>query len=167
MRNFVSFRNIKKSYDGDKLVVRNLNLDVAEGEFLTLLGPSGSGKTTSLMMLAGFETPTDGEILLRDKPLHTLPPHQRDIGMVFQNYALFPHMTVAENLAFPLSIRRLSKADIAQRVKRVLDMIKLTSLADRYPAQMSGGQQQRVALARALVFEPKLILMDEPLGGAG
>ncbi|ASN14486.1 putative spermidine/putrescine transport system ATP-binding protein [Pantoea sp. PA1] len=164
MRNFVSFRNIKKSYDGDKLVVRNLNLDVAEGEFLTLLGPSGSGKTTSLMMLAGFETPTDGEILLRDKPLHTLPPHQRDIGMVFQNYALFPHMTVAENLAFPLSIRRLSKADIAQRVKRVLDMIKLTSLADRYPAQMSGGQQQRVALARALVFEPKLILMDEPLG---
>jgi putative spermidine/putrescine transport system ATP-binding protein len=96
MRNFVSFRNIKKSYDGDKLVVRNLNLDVAEGEFLTLLGPSGSGKTTSLMMLAGFETPTDGEILLRDKPLHTLPPHQRDIGMVFQNYALFPHMTVAE-----------------------------------------------------------------------
>ncbi|MBW1252486.1 MULTISPECIES: ABC transporter ATP-binding protein [Pantoea] len=164
MRNFVSFRNIKKSYDGDKLVVRNLNLDVAEGEFLTLLGPSGSGKTTSLMMLAGFETPTDGEILLRDKPLHTLPPHQRDIGMVFQNYALFPHMTVAENLAFPLSIRRLSKADISVRVKRVLDMIKLTSLADRYPAQMSGGQQQRVALARALVFEPKLILMDEPLG---
>ncbi|KHE00062.1 ABC transporter ATP-binding protein [Pantoea sp. BS_4] len=164
MRNFVSFRNIKKSYDGDKLVVRNLNLDVAEGEFLTLLGPSGSGKTTSLMMLAGFETPTDGEILLRDKPLHTLPPHQRDIGMVFQNYALFPHMTVAENLAFPLSIRRLSKADIKVRVKRVLDMIKLTSLADRYPAQMSGGQQQRVALARALVFEPRLILMDEPLG---
>ncbi|MDE1184884.1 MAG: ABC transporter ATP-binding protein [Pantoea sp.] len=164
MRNFVSFRNIKKSYDGDKLVVRNLNLDVEEGEFLTLLGPSGSGKTTSLMMLAGFETPTDGEILLRDKPLHTLPPHQRDIGMVFQNYALFPHMTVAENLAFPLSIRRMNKADIKSRVDRILDMIKLTSLADRYPAQMSGGQQQRVALARALVFEPKLVLMDEPLG---
>ncbi|BCQ40785.1 ABC transporter ATP-binding protein [Erwinia rhapontici] len=164
MRSLVSFKNIKKSYDGEKLVVRNLNLDVQEGEFLTLLGPSGSGKTTSLMMLAGFETPTDGEIFLRDKPLHTLPPHQRDIGMVFQNYALFPHMTVAENLAFPLSIRRMSKVDIKERVARILDMIKLTPLADRYPAQMSGGQQQRVALARALVFEPKLILMDEPLG---
>ncbi|MCU5772578.1 ABC transporter ATP-binding protein [Erwiniaceae bacterium BAC15a-03b] len=164
MRTFVSFRNIKKSYDGDKLVVRNLNLDVEEGEFLTLLGPSGSGKTTSLMMLAGFETPTDGEILLRDQPLHTLPPHQRDIGMVFQNYALFPHMTVAQNLAFPLNIRRMNRSDVQDRVKRVLDMVKLTDLADRYPAQMSGGQQQRVALARALVFEPKLVLMDEPLG---
>lgn len=164
MISLVSFKNIKKSYDGEKLVVRNLNLDVQEGEFLTLLGPSGSGKTTSLMMLAGFETPTDGEIFLRDKPLHTLPPHQRDIGMVFQNYALFPHMTVAENLAFPLSIRKLSKADVKDRVSRILDMIKLTSLAARYPAQMSGGQQQRVALARALVFEPKLVLMDEPLG---
>ncbi|WP_168385248.1 ABC transporter ATP-binding protein [Erwinia amylovora] len=160
MKSLVSFKNIKKSYDGEKLVVRNLNLDVQEGEFLTLLGPSGSGKTTSLMMLAGFETPTDGEIFLRDKPLHILPPHQRDIGMVFQNYALFPHMTVAENLAFPLSVRKISKSDIRQRVARILDMIKLTSLADRYPAQMSGGQQQRVAL----VFEPKLVLMDEPLG---
>ncbi|MCX8956624.1 ABC transporter ATP-binding protein [Erwinia psidii] len=164
MRKLVSFKNIKKSYDGEKWVVRNLNLDVEEGEFLTLLGPSGSGKTTSLMMLAGFETPTAGEIFLRDKPLHMLPPHQRDIGMVFQNYALFPHMTVAENLAFPLTIRRLSKADVKERVSKVLDMIKLTSLADRYPAQMSGGQQQRVALARALVFEPRLVLMDEPLG---
>ncbi len=143
MKSLVSFKNIKKSYDGEKLVVRNLNLDVQEGEFLTLLGPSGSGKTTSLMMLAGFETPTDGEIFLRDKPLHILPPHQRDIGMVFQNYALFPHMTVAENLAFPLSVRKISKSDIRQRVARILDMIKLTSLADRYPAQMSGGQQQR------------------------
>lgn len=164
MRTFVSFRNVKKSYDGDKLVVRNLNLDVEEGEFLTLLGPSGSGKTTSLMMLAGFENPTEGEILLRDRPLHNLPPHQRDIGMVFQNYALFPHMTVAQNLAFPLTIRRMNKSDITDRVKRVLNMVKLTDLADRYPAQMSGGQQQRVALARALVFEPKLVLMDEPLG---
>lgn len=164
MRNFVSFRNVKKSYDGEKLVVRNLNLEIKEGEFLTLLGPSGSGKTTSLMMLAGFETPTDGEILLREQPLHTLPPHLRNIGMVFQHYALFPHMTVAENLAFPLSVRRMNKSDMKERVDKVLDMIKLTSLADRYPAQMSGGQQQRVALARALVFEPKLVLMDEPLG---
>ncbi|MDX5626975.1 MULTISPECIES: ABC transporter ATP-binding protein [unclassified Brenneria] len=164
MRTYVSFKNIQKTYDGDRLVVKNLNLDIQEGEFLTLLGPSGSGKTTSLMMLAGFETPTQGEIFLRDTPLHNLPPHQRGIGMVFQNYALFPHMTVAENLAFPLSIRRLSKVDIKEKVDRVLDRVKLTSLADRYPAQMSGGQQQRVALARALVFEPKLVLMDEPLG---
>lgn len=164
MQSYVSFKNIVKSYDGDKLVVKNLNLEVHEGEFLTMLGPSGSGKTTSLMMLAGFETPTQGEILLRGKPLHNLPPHQRDIGMVFQNYALFPHMTVAENLAFPLKIRRLSKADIRAKVERILDIVKLKPLADRYPAQMSGGQQQRVALARALVFEPKLVLMDEPLG---
>ncbi|PWC12825.1 spermidine/putrescine ABC transporter ATP-binding protein [Brenneria roseae subsp. americana] len=164
MRNYVSFKNIQKTYDGDRLVVKNLNLDIHEGEFLTLLGPSGSGKTTSLMMLAGFETPTQGEILLRDTPLHHLPPHQRGIGMVFQNYALFPHMTVAENLAFPLSIRRMNRADIKEKVDKVLDRVKLTNLSDRYPAQMSGGQQQRVALARALVFEPKLVLMDEPLG---
>ncbi|WP_409308710.1 ABC transporter ATP-binding protein [Pectobacterium sp. B1J-3] len=164
MRNYVSFKNIQKTYDGDRLVVKNLNLDIHEGEFLTLLGPSGSGKTTSLMMLAGFETPTQGEILLRDTPLHHLPPHQRGIGMVFQNYALFPHMTVAENLAFPLSIRRMNRTDIKEKVDNVLQRVKLTSLADRYPAQMSGGQQQRVALARALVFEPKLVLMDEPLG---
>ncbi|WP_410014936.1 ABC transporter ATP-binding protein [Sodalis sp. C49] len=164
MQNYVSFKNIQKTYDGDKLVVKNLNLDIGEGEFLTLLGPSGSGKTTSLMMLAGFETPTQGEIYLRGQPLHHLPPHRRDIGMVFQNYALFPHMTVAQNLAFPLSIRRMNKADIQEKVDKVLDRVKLTALADRYPAQMSGGQQQRVALARALVFEPKLVLMDEPLG---
>lgn len=164
MKSFVSFRNVKKSYDGEKLVVANLNLDIKEGEFITLLGPSGSGKTTSLMMLAGFETPTDGEIILRDKKLHTLPPHQRDIGMVFQSYALFPHMTVSENLAFPLTVRKMNRSDIHERVKRILDMVKLKELANRYPAQMSGGQQQRVALARALVFEPKLVLMDEPLG---
>ncbi|AIR67718.1 MULTISPECIES: ABC transporter ATP-binding protein [Dickeya] len=164
MKTYVSFKNIQKTYDGDRLVVKNLNLDIQEGEFLTMLGPSGSGKTTSLMMLAGFETPTQGEILLRDTPLHNLPPHQRGIGMVFQNYALFPHMTVAENLAFPLSIRRMNRSDIKDKVDRVLDRVKLTNLADRYPAQMSGGQQQRVALARALVFEPRLVLMDEPLG---
>ncbi|HMV37690.1 ABC transporter ATP-binding protein [Plasticicumulans sp.] len=161
---FVRFREVRKTYDGEHLVVKNLNLDIGRGEFLTLLGPSGSGKTTALMMLAGFETPTHGEILLDGKPLHNLPPYRRDIGMVFQNYALFPHMTVAENLAFPLSVRKLPKADIAQKVARALDMVRLGALAGRYPAQMSGGQQQRVALARALVFEPKLVLMDEPLG---
>ncbi|PWV58828.1 ABC transporter ATP-binding protein [Plasticicumulans acidivorans] len=160
----VSFRNVQKSYDGESLVVKNLNLDIGRGEFLTLLGPSGSGKTTSLMMLAGFETPTRGEILLDGAELHRLPPYKRNIGMVFQNYALFPHMTVAENLAFPLAVRKLAKDEIARKVQRALDMVKLGSLAGRYPAQMSGGQQQRVALARALVFEPKLVLMDEPLG---
>ncbi|MFC5694870.1 ABC transporter ATP-binding protein [Pseudomonas sp. GCM10022186] len=164
MNNLVSFRNIQKTYDGEKLVVKNLNLDIKEGEFVTLLGPSGSGKTTSLMMLAGFETPTQGEILLKDKPLHNLPPHKRDIGMVFQNYALFPHMTVEENLAFPLSVRKMNRLESAEKVRRALSMVKLNDLAKRYPAQMSGGQQQRVALARALVFEPKLVLMDEPLG---
>ena len=160
----VSFRGVQKSYDGESLIVKDLNLDIRKGEFLTLLGPSGSGKTTSLMMLAGFETPTAGEIRLGGRLLNNVPPHKRDIGMVFQNYALFPHMTVAENLAFPLSVRGMSKADIAERVKRALAMVQLDALAGRYPAQMSGGQQQRVALARALVFEPQLVLMDEPLG---
>jgi len=160
----VSFRGVQKSYDGENLIVKDLNLDIRKGEFLTLLGPSGSGKTTSLMMLAGFETPTAGEILLGGRAINKLPPHKRDIGMVFQNYALFPHMTVAENLAFPLSVRGVSKSDIAERVARALGMVQLEALAGRYPAQMSGGQQQRVALARALVFEPQLVLMDEPLG---
>ncbi|WP_447745085.1 ABC transporter ATP-binding protein [Pseudomonas nicosulfuronedens] len=160
----VSFRGVQKSYDGESLIVKDLNLDIRKGEFLTLLGPSGSGKTTSLMMLAGFETPTAGEIQLAGRAINNVPPHKRDIGMVFQNYALFPHMTVAENLAFPLSVRGMSKTDVSERVKRALSMVQLDSFAGRYPAQLSGGQQQRVALARALVFEPQLVLMDEPLG---
>ncbi|HEX5843728.1 MAG TPA: ABC transporter ATP-binding protein [Pseudomonas sp.] len=160
----VSFRGVQKSYDGENLIVKDLNLDIRKGEFLTLLGPSGSGKTTSLMMLAGFETPTAGEILLDGRSLNHLPPHKRDIGMVFQNYALFPHMTVAENLAFPLSVRGMSRTDSTERVKKALAMVQLDSFRNRYPAQLSGGQQQRVALARALVFEPQLVLMDEPLG---
>ncbi|MGE3740162.1 MAG: ABC transporter ATP-binding protein, partial [Geminicoccaceae bacterium] len=134
------------------------------GEFLTMLGPSGSGKTTCLMMLAGFESATHGEIFLDGQPLNNVPPYRRDIGMVFQNYALFPHMTVGENLAFPLRVRKIAKAEVEQRVKRALDMVRLGQFANRRPGQMSGGQQQRVALARALVFEPKLVLMDEPLG---
>ncbi|MEB0206164.1 ABC transporter ATP-binding protein [Pseudomonas sp. CCC3.1] len=164
VKHLVSFKNIQKTYDGLRPVVKDLNLDIKEGEFVTLLGPSGSGKTTSLMMLAGFETPTHGEIFLKDKPLHNLPPHKRDIGMVFQNYALFPHMTIEQNLAFPLSVRKMNSVDRKEKVRRALDMVKLTDFAKRYPAQLSGGQQQRVALARALVFEPKLVLMDEPLG---
>ena len=160
----VVFDRVQKSYDGENLVVKDLNISVDQGEFLTLLGPSGSGKTTCLMMLAGFETPTHGEIYLKGMPINALPPHKRDIGVVFQNYALFPHMTVAENLAFPLNVRKYSRAEISDKVYRALDMVQLSEFGARRPAQLSGGQQQRVALARALVFEPELVLMDEPLG---
>ncbi|MGY4408330.1 putative spermidine/putrescine transport system ATP-binding protein [Bradyrhizobium sp. LB7.1] len=161
---FVKFSDIQKTYDGETLVVKNLNLAIARGEFLTMLGPSGSGKTTTLMMLAGFELPTQGRILLEGRSIDNMPPHKRDIGMVFQNYALFPHMTVEENLAFPLRVRRLGKAHRETRIKRALDMVRLGEHGKRRPGQLSGGQQQRVALARALVFDPKLVLMDEPLG---
>ncbi|HEX4171475.1 MAG TPA: ABC transporter ATP-binding protein [Acetobacteraceae bacterium] len=160
----VKFIGVEKSYDGRTLAVHDLTLDVAQGEFLTLLGPSGSGKTTTLNMLAGFERPTRGLILLDGKSVDRLPPYERNIGMVFQNYALFPHMTVGENVAFPLSVRRMRRAEIAERVRRALAMVRLESLVDRRPTQLSGGQQQRIALARALVFEPSLVLMDEPLG---
>ena len=161
---YVKFSEVQKSYDGETLVVKNLNLDVERGEFLTMLGPSGSGKTTCLMMLAGFETATHGEIYLEGTPINNVPPHHRGIGMVFQNYALFPHMTVAENLAFPLEVRKTPKAEIEERVQRTLDMVRLSDFGSRRPGQRSGGQQQRVAVARSLVFEPKLVLMDEPLG---
>jgi putative spermidine/putrescine transport system ATP-binding protein len=160
----VRFVDIQKSYDGEALVVKSLNLDVAKGEFLTMLGPSGSGKTTCLMMLAGFEPATHGEIYLNEHPINKVPPHKRGIGMVFQNYALFPHMTVAENLAFPLEVRHMEKSEREQRVKRALDMVQLGAFGDRRPAQLSGGQAQRVAVARSLVFDPDLVLMDEPLG---
>ncbi|MDX5401044.1 MAG: ABC transporter ATP-binding protein [Rhodobacterales bacterium] len=161
---FVAFEHVQKSYDGETLVVKDLNLTMPKGEFLTMLGPSGSGKTTCLMMLAGFETATHGEILLDGKPINNIPPHKRGIGMVFQNYALFPHMTVAENLAFPLEVRKIGKSEREEKVKRALDMVQMGKFGGRRPAQLSGGQQQRIALARALVFEPELVLMDEPLG---
>jgi putative spermidine/putrescine transport system ATP-binding protein len=160
----VRFSKVAKSYDGRTLVVRDLDLDIARGEFLTLLGPSGSGKTTTLMMLAGFEAPTAGSILLDGNDITRLPPHRRGIGVVFQNYALFPHMGVAENVAYPLAVRGVPKAEAKRKVEAALDMVKLAGFGDRRPAQLSGGQQQRVALARALVFEPDLILLDEPLG---
>ncbi|MEM7241381.1 MAG: ABC transporter ATP-binding protein [Pseudomonadota bacterium] len=161
---FVKFDRVQKSYDGEVLVVKDLNLEIAKGEFLTMLGPSGSGKTTCLMMLAGFETATHGDILLDGQPINNIPPYKRGIGMVFQNYALFPHMTVAENLSFPLEVRKLGKAEREEKVKRALDMVQMGDFDGRRPAQLSGGQQQRIALARALVFEPQLVLMDEPLG---
>lgn len=161
---FVAFDRVQKSYDGETLVVKDLNLSMPKGEFLTMLGPSGSGKTTCLMMLAGFETATHGDITLDGVSINNIPPHKRGIGMVFQNYALFPHMTVAENLSFPLEVRKMGKSERDEKVRRALDMVQMGSFAGRRPAQLSGGQQQRIALARALVFEPELVLMDEPLG---
>lgn len=160
----VVFDHVQKSYDGVTRVVESLNLEIAKGEFLTLLGPSGSGKTTTLMMLAGFEKPTAGQILFEGQPITDIPTWRRNFGMVFQNYALFPHMTVAQNLAFPLRMHKFGKSEIEARVHRALDMVQLTQASDRRPTQLSGGQQQRIALARALVFEPRMVLMDEPLG---
>jgi len=161
---FVQFKDVQKSYDGEILVVKGLNLDIAKGEFVTMLGPSGSGKSTCLMMLAGFETPTHGEILLGGKSITNIAPHHRGIGMVFQNYALFPHMTIHENLAFPLEVRKMGASEIKERVANTLDMVRMGGFENRRPGQLSGGQAQRIAVARALVFEPELILMDEPLG---
>ncbi len=161
---FVEFERVQKSYDGENLVVKDLNLTMPRGEFLTMLGPSGSGKTTCLMMLAGFETATHGDIRLGGTSINNIPPHKRGIGMVFQNYALFPHMTIAENLSFPLEVRKIGKSDREAKVKRALDMVEMGAFGGRRPSQLSGGQQQRIALARALVFEPELVLMDEPLG---
>ena len=160
----LEFRRVSKSYDGRTMVVRDLDLSVSRGEFFTLLGSSGSGKTTCLMMLAGFEAPTSGEILIADRPVERVPPRQRGIGVVFQNYALFPHMTVGQNLAFPLQVRGMPAEDQARRVRRVLEVVRLAGLEARRPGELSGGQQQRVAIGRALVFEPDLVLMDEPLG---
>jgi len=160
----VSFRGVQKTYDGELLVVKHLDLDIQRGEFLTLLGPSGSGKTTCLMMLAGFEFPTGGEIRLDGKLLNRVAPHKRNIGMVFQNYALFPHMTVAQNVAYPLQVRNIDGDARRRQVHEALAMVNMEEFGARYPAQLSGGQQQRIALARALVFKPQLVLMDEPLG---
>lgn len=159
----LSFDNVRKTYQS-VIGVENLCLELKQGEFLSLLGPSGSGKTTSLMMVAGLVDPTSGSILLESKPLNPLPPYKRNIGMVFQNYALFPHMTVRTNVAFPLMMRKRRKADISRKVDEVLQLVGLPDHGDRYPKQLSGGQQQRVALARAMVYEPRLLLLDEPLG---
>jgi len=161
---YLQFTDVKKSYDQQILVVKGFSLNVARGEFITLLGPSGSGKTTMLMLLAGFESVTSGEIKVDGVPLTHTAPYKRNIGMVFQNYALFPHMTVAENLAYPLKVRKMERSEVTRRVADYLALVELEAFGDRYPAQLSGGQRQRVALARALIFEPSLVLMDEPLG---
>lgn len=159
----VSLRNLNKHY-GDFAAVDNINLDIQDGEFLTFLGSSGSGKSTTLSMLAGFETPSSGEILVSGQSLVNVPPHKRDIGMVFQRYSLFPHLSVRDNIAFPLAIRKRSAAERDKQVDAMLKLVQLDSFAHRRPAQLSGGQQQRVAIARALVYEPRILLMDEPLG---
>jgi putative spermidine/putrescine transport system ATP-binding protein len=160
---YILFDEVSKAY-GEFTVVKDLTLSINKGEFISLLGPSGSGKTTILMMLAGFEAPTGGAVLVDGKRIDHFPPHKRNMGVVFQNYALFPHMSVAENIGFPLEMRGVTKARRTELVSRALDMVQLGTMAGRKPSQLSGGQQQRVALARALVFEPAVVLMDEPLG---
>ena len=159
----IAVSSLKKKY-GALTVIEDLNLDIKKGEFISLLGPSGSGKTTLLMILAGFEKATSGSVSLDGTHIENLPPHKRGLGVVFQNYALFPHMTVAENIAFPLKMRRYSRSIIKQKVQKALDMVQLSDYGKRRPTEMSGGQQQRIALARALIFEPRVILMDEPFG---
>ncbi|AIN58043.1 MULTISPECIES: ABC transporter ATP-binding protein [Pseudomonas] len=159
----VSLRGLNKHY-GDFTAVDNLDLEIQDGEFLTFLGSSGSGKSTTLSMLAGFETPSSGEILVDGQSLVSVPPHKRDIGMVFQRYSLFPHLNVRDNIGFPLAIRKLGADETRKRVEAMLKLVRLEPFAHRKPSQMSGGQQQRVAIARALVYEPRILLMDEPLG---
>ena len=159
---YLEIATLKKSYAANH-VVKNFDLNVERGEFISFLGPSGCGKTTVLRMVAGFETPTSGSIRMDGQEVTSLPPNQRNVGMVFQAYALFPNMTVADNIGFGLKIAKRPASEIAPRVKQMLDMIKLPQIADRYPFQLSGGQQQRVALARAIAMQPKILLLDEPL----
>lgn len=155
---------VVKDYGNGVPAVDGVSLTIEPGEFMTLLGPSGSGKTTTLNLIAGFETLTSGHIAFNGDDVSNLPPHKRDLGMLFQNYALFPHMSVAQNVAYPLRERKVSKAETARRVAEVLELVQLTGRDDDVPARLSGGQQQRVALARAIVFGPRALLLDEPLG---
>ncbi|MCC5973853.1 MAG: ABC transporter ATP-binding protein [Rubellimicrobium sp.] len=159
---YLEIDGLRKVYR-DVVATDRVDLTIAEGEFMTFLGPSGSGKSTTLYILAGFQDPTAGDVRLRGQSILSTPSHRRNIGMVFQRYSLFPHLTVAENVAFPLRIRRTARPEMAERVARALALVRLTGFDDRMPAQMSGGQQQRVALARALVYNPPVLLMDEPL----
>ncbi len=158
----VELQNITKRF-GDFVAVNDVSLEIQDGEFFSLLGPSGCGKTTCLRMIAGFELPSEGEIKIRGKSMGDIPPYKRPVNTVFQNYALFPHMTVFENVAFGLEMQKVSRADIKTRVKEALEMVRLPHLAERKPRQLSGGQQQRIALARALVNRPQVLLLDEPL----
>src|SRR5699024_4683288 len=161
-QSWLEISNLSKSY-GDFVAVKNIQLSIKNGEFISFLGASGSGKSTTLLSIAGFLEPSSGEILLSKQSIVDKPPHKRNIGMVFQQYSLFPHMTIFENVAFPLKMRKVSKSEIQKKVNKMLDLVELEEFSDRKPSQLSGGQQQRVELARALVFEPEIILMDEPL----
>lgn len=162
--NGIVLKSLTKDYGGGSLAVAGVDLDIAPGEFMTFLGPSGSGKTTTLNMIAGFEDITDGTVHIAGSDVSTQPAHKRDLGMVFQSYALFPHMTVEQNIAFPLVERGIPKAEVAERVQAALDLVHLSEYGGRHPRELSGGQQQRVALARAVVFRPRALLLDEPLG---
>ncbi|WP_149764626.1 ABC transporter ATP-binding protein [Neomesorhizobium albiziae] len=159
----IEFRNVTKRY-GEVAAVKDFSLTVRRGEFLTILGPSGSGKTTALMLLAGFASPSEGEILIAGKSVAAVPSYRRDQGIVFQNYALFPHLTVSRNLEFPLEMRGVKAHERSKRVERMLERVHLSDFRQRMPSQLSGGQQQRVALARALIADPPILLLDEPLG---
>ncbi len=162
MTPYLHLHGLKKLYR-DVVATEHVELTIDKGEFMTFLGPSGSGKSTTLYILAGFQAPTEGDILLNGRSILQTPSHQRNIGMVFQRYTLFPHLSVGENVAFPLRVRGVGQAEIASRVARALALVRLSGYEDRRPANMSGGQQQRVALARALVYDPPVLLMDEPL----
>ncbi|TGQ70896.1 MAG: ABC transporter ATP-binding protein [Mesorhizobium sp.] len=159
---FLSIRAVRKTF-GAFVAVHDVTIDVPKGEFLTFLGPSGSGKSTTLYAIAGFQDPSSGDVLLEEKSLLSVPSHKRNIGMVFQRYTLFPHLSVAENVAFPLRVRRRPDAEVKRKVADMLALVRLENFADRYPGALSGGQQQRVALARALAYDPPILLMDEPL----
>ncbi|MED3563072.1 ABC transporter ATP-binding protein [Bacillus xiapuensis] len=163
METIVKIQQVEKGF-GNELIVKGINLDVKRGEFLTMLGPSGCGKTTTLRMIAGFEEPDSGEIWIDGKPVSGIPPYKRDVNTVFQSYALFPHMTINENIAYGLKMKGVPKTEQVARVKEALRLVQLESFGDRKPRQLSGGQQQRVAVARALVNNPKVLLLDEPLG---
>ncbi len=159
----VVLRNVTKTF-GSVVALKTISLEIEEGEFITLLGPSGCGKTTTLRLIAGFNDPDQGQILLGDQDITSLPPQKREIGMVFQDYALFPHLTIKDNIAFPLVERRTPKEKINDRVKELLELVRLPGVEDRYPSELSGGQAQRISVARAVAYPPRVLLMDEPLG---
>ncbi len=163
MENIISLRNIVVEFDGDR-ILKNIDLDIRDKEFVTLLGPSGCGKTTTLRIIGGFLTPDSGDVLLDGKRINDLPPHKRDVNTVFQRYALFPHLNVYENIAFGLRVKKLSEKEIQRRVGEMLELVNLRGFEKRSVNRLSGGQQQRVAIARALVNHPKILLLDEPLG---